>query len=161
MQLSNIKRTSVGKNILIDDEVVVIFIPSSSRKIWNGVYETPFLMGNCRGIVVPNKIEKINKKPVNGRIHYLDAKKNFLELKGVVKKLPVLGSLTSIPKKDKEEHKKTREFYFYDATNIMQGLEYWISKLPEKKIYTMLIDNIRTLYNKIKEELLSKSRLWV
>ncbi len=117
-------------------------------------------MGNCKGIIVPNKIEKINKKPVNGRIHYLDAKKNFLELKNAPKKLPVLGSLASIPTKGKEEQHK-REFCFYDTSTLMQGLEAWMSKLPEIKIYTILIDNLRNLYNKIKEDYPRKKVLLV
>ena len=161
MQLSNLKRTSIGKNVLIDDSCVVILIPSSTRKIWNSVYETPFLFGTCKGVIVPNKIEKVNKKPVNGRIHYLDCKKQFLELKNAPKKLPVIGSISSIPKKDKEENKKNKEFWFYDTSTLMQGLEVWMSKLPEKKIYTILIDNLRNLYNKIKEEYPKKKVLLV
>ncbi len=159
MQLSNLKRTSIGKTVLIDDDVIVVFVPSSTRKIWNGVYETPFLFGNCKGVIVPNKIFKVNKRPVNGRIHYLDAKKQFLELKGVVKKLPVLGSLAGV--QNKEEVKKSRQFYFYDTTNILTGLEYWATRLPERKIYTMLIDNLRSIYTKIKEEFPKKKVLLV
>lgn len=161
MQLSNLKRTSVAKNVLIDDECVVILIPSSTRKIWNSVYETPFLMGNCKGVIVPNKIEKINKKPVNGRIHYLDCKKQFLELKDAPKKLQVLGSISSIPKKDKDESQKRKEFYFYDTSTLMQGLNSWMDKLPEKKIYTILIDNLRNLYTKVKEDYPKKKVLLV
>ena len=71
---------TIGKNILVDDDIIVIFVPSTSRPVWNGVYETAFLMNNCKGIVVPNKIVKINKRPANGRLHYLDAKKQFLEI---------------------------------------------------------------------------------
>ena len=159
MQLSNVKRTSIGKNLLVDDDVVVIFVPSSTRKIWNGVYETPFLFGNCKGVIVPNKIHKINKRPVNGRIHYLEAKKQFLEMKGVVKKLPVLGSISTI--KEKEDGRKPRQFYFYDTTHILNGLEYWMTRLPERKIYTMLIDNMRSIYTKIKEDFPKKKVLLV
>ena len=106
MQLSNnLKRTTIGKNVLVDDNVVVIVVPSLSRKIWNSVYQTPFLMSNCKGIVIPNRIFKINKKPFNGRIHYLEAKKNFVELKNVIKKIPVVGSLASLKPKNAEDKK--------------------------------------------------------
>ena len=123
------------------------------RKIWTAIYETPFLLNNCRGIIVPNKVVKINKKPFNGRLHYLDAKKNFLELKNVTKKIPVLGSISSIKHGvEEDQKKKNRQFYFYDMSMMQKGIEYWLPKLPDRKIFQLVLDQIRTVYQSIKSE---------
>ena len=143
----------MGKKVLIDDNTVIIFIPSITRKIWTAVYDTPFLMSNCRGIIIPNRVFKFNKRPFNGRIHYLDAKKQFVELKNVIRKIPVFGSVSAIKKGvEDDKKKKTKQFYFYDMSMLQQALLFFSEKLPEKKIFEILIGEIRSVYQSIKEE---------
>ena len=101
MQLSNIKRTTVATSILVDKPAIIMFMPSSEEKIWNSIYSTGLLLNNAKGIVVPNKITKIFKKPFNGKIHFLEMKKRLMEMKKVTKKLPVLASINF----DKDEQK--------------------------------------------------------
>lgn len=153
MQLTTLKRTSIGKKIFIDDNAIIVFIPSISHKIWDAVYETPFLMSNCRGIIVPNKVFKINKKPFNGRLHYLDAKKQLVELKNVTKKIPIFGSIGSIKTKvEDDQKKKIKQFYFYDTSTTQQAVHYFLEKLPEKKIFQIYISELRNIYASIKKE---------
>ena len=64
MLLSNLKRTSIGKKILIDENSIILYIPSVSSNIWDVVYDSGFLLSNCRGIIIPNKIFKFNKSEI-------------------------------------------------------------------------------------------------
>lgn len=157
MQLSNIKRTTVATSVLVDKPAIIMFMPSSQEKIWNSIYSTGLLLNNAKGIVVPNKIVKIFKKPFNGKIHFLEMKKRLMEMKKVTKKLPVLASINF----DKDEHKlaekqdsplhKRKLYYFYDLTLLQNSIEFFQAKFPERKLYTIFLDEIQNTYKNLKE----------
>lgn len=156
MQLSSLRKSTVGKSVLVDEPTIIMFFPSSFQKVWKSIYNTGFLLGNCRGIVVPNKnIFFNNKKLIKGKIHFLEMKKQMVELKNVIKKLQVLPSIKSDNKVELEKTSsisKGNKFYFYDLTLLKDGIEYIQDKFPERKLISIFFNELNKKYNEIKEE---------
>lgn len=159
LQFTNLKKTSIGRNVYIDDDVVVVYVPSTQRSVWDGVYKTPLLMSNCKGIIIPNKIQKIYNKQLNGRIHYLEAKKHFVEMKNVTKRIPVYGTLNL--KSEEKSTKKKKQFYFFDTSIIIQGITQLLEKLPEKRIYEILLSEFNKIHTSIKSQHPEKSVVFI
>lgn len=160
MQLSAIKKTTVVKNsILVDKDSIILFYPSNTRKVWDGIYDSNLLLNNCRGIISPNKIFKYFKRNFNGRIHYLELKKRITENTNVTKKLRVLSSVTSANIESNEKKiiekvsivNKLKQFFFYDlsmlseAVSMAQSIGY-----SEKKVLSFLFGELSSEYQKIK-----------
>lgn len=155
MQFSSIKKSIVGKKVLIDEAAIVFLYPSIYEKIWKSVYSTGILLNNGRGIVVPNRNILFNKKLFYGKIHFLDMKKQMILVKHVSKKIPVLSTIRADKNVDlTKTNKITKEknFYFYDLTTLRDGIEYFREKFPEKRVLTLLLEQLSETYKKFKEE---------
>lgn len=145
------------KSILVDKSSTILILPSQTEKIWNSVYNLGFLLNNCRGIVVPNKIFKIFKKPFNNRLHYLEMRKRMVEMKNVTKKIQVLASVNFETSELKIKEKTTalsqpqKSYFFYDASYLQNIIEYFRPKLPERKLLELIIDELQQSYKKLKE----------
>ena len=115
MQLSSLRKLTIGKSVLVDEPTIIMFFPSSFEKVWKSIYSTAFLLSNCRGVIVPNKnIFFNNKKLLKGKVHFLEMKKQMLELKNVTKKLRVLPSIKADNKVELEKSSsvsKGNKFY--------------------------------------------------
>lgn len=154
MQLSNLQKSTVGKSVLVDESSIIMFFPSSFEKIWNSVYKSGFLLSNCRGIIVPNKNIFFNKKKlIKGKVHFLEMKKQMMEMKNVTKKLQVLPSINFDNKPDienKNNINKDKKFYFYDMSLVKMGIEYAQDKFPEKKLISIFFNELYNKYNDLK-----------
>ena len=148
MQLSQIKRTTIASNVLIDDDCVILFVPSLKRKIWEAIDSIAMLLNNCAGIIVPNKNITINKKIFKGRNFYLDAKKRFGEIK-TSKKLNVFGSLSPL---DNKHDKKIQQYYIYDLSLLMHSINTLLPIIPEKKVISLFITSLKNQYNSLKNK---------
>ena len=150
MQLSSFKKQTVGKgHTYIDSDSVVLFFPSSTVPIWNGIYESGFLLSNCQGLVAPNKVVRYFRQPINGRIHFLELRKRLVEMQGVERKIKVLASIPTVNGNKKEK----KQFFFYDLSLLLKGVEYGLKKeFPIRKIAGAIFDELDQLYHTIKRD---------
>ena len=78
MNLSNITPNKVVRNnkIRVDQGSIVLLFPDTNIKTWDIDFNSLFMLSNCRGIVVPNRMFTIYNKKFNSRTYYLEAKRS-------------------------------------------------------------------------------------
>lgn len=150
MQLTNVKKTSVAKSVLVDRPSIIMFYPSTYEHVWKSIYNTGLLLNNCRGIVVPNRNMTFFKRIIKGKLHYLDMKKQMLEVKNVSKKLPVTPTINFEKDTKKSIVSPEKNYFFYDLTLIQTGIEYIRDKYPERKVLSIFVEELTKQYNELK-----------
>jgi len=117
MNYSAIHATSIIKQkIFVDKKTIFIVLPDTNIDISKEIYNIGFLLSNCRGLVVPNKIITIGRRKFNGKTHFFDIKKKMMnpENEKIGRKLRVLNSLM-IETPEKEivtSSQKSSHYYF-------------------------------------------------
>lgn len=154
MQLSSIRKSTIGKSVLVDSSAIIQVYPSEYTQIWKSIFKTGFLLNNCRGIISPNKNVVFLKKIVKGKLHYLEMKKQMMEARNVPKKLQVLPSIhldsnSSNLSKNKQNEKN---YYFYDLSILKMGIENIKDKYPERRLITIFFQHLIDNYNNLKNE---------
>ena len=161
MNLSKIQKQSIIKQHLrIDKNSIIITLCDSNLKSWNEIYNTGIILTNCKGVIVPNRKFYIGRKTFNGKIVYLDAKKEYQVKKSNTssKKLKVLASIPlskSKTIKSKETssiiNQTENSFYFYDLTIYSEAFKYLSSKLSENMVSKIFLTELNQIYNKLKK----------
>lgn len=155
MNYSAIHPSSIIKQkIFIDKKTIFIVLPDTNIDISKEIYNIGFLLSNCRGLIVPNKIITIGRRKFNGKAHFFDIKKKMMtpENEKISRKLRVLNSLV-IETPEKEvvtSSQKTSHYYFYDTTIWSQALEYMSEHLSERFAVRQIFEELATLYQSIK-----------
>mgnify|MGYP001766607880 CR=1 FL=1 len=154
MNYSTIRPTSIVKQkIFVDKKTIFIVLPDTDIDIATEIYKTGFLLSNCRGLIVPNKILTFAKRKFNGKAHYFDIKQKLLSNEERIgRKLKVLNSLI-FEKPEREavtSSQKTSNYYFYDATVWSQALQFMMEHLSERFVIRQLFTEMSLLYQSIK-----------
>jgi DNA-directed RNA polymerase beta subunit len=155
MNYSSIHPSSIIKQkIFIDKKTIFIVLPDTNIDISKEIYNIGFLLSNCRGLIVPNRIITIGRRKFNGKAHFFDIKKKMMtpENEKISRKLRVLNSLV-IETPGKEvvtASQKTSHYYFYDTTIWSQALEYMSEHLSERFAVRQIFEELATLYQSIK-----------
>ena len=155
MNYSAIHPSSIIKQkIFVDKKTIFIVLPDTNIDISKEIYNIGFLLSNCRGLVVPNKIITIGRRKFNGKAHFFDVKKKIMnpENEKIGRKLRVLNSLM-IETPEKEvvtSSQKSSHYYFYDTTVWAQALEYMSQHLSERVAVRQIFNELSTLYQSIK-----------
>jgi len=118
------------------------------------VYNIGFLLSNCKGLVVPNKVITIGRRKFNGRAHFFDVKKKMLTINNekIGRKIRVLNSII-FERPDKEivsSTQKVSHYYLYDTTIWSQALEYMSQHLSERFAVRQIFNELSELYKSIK-----------
>jgi hypothetical protein len=148
MAISNFTEHKLSKtNLIIDQPTIFMAIPDTNVNIWNVIYDVGMLKSNCEGIVVPNRMFKINRKTFNGRIHFLDVKKNLLINKVKGKKFRVVSTFTGID----NVKNKDRKYWFYDLSLYSQSLKFMTERFSELQAAKKFATSITTEYERLKK----------
>lgn len=145
----------IKQKLFIDKKTIFIVLPDTNIDIATEIYNTNFLVSNCKGLVCPNKILTIGKRKFNGKIHFFDIKKRMISPENdqkIGKKLRVFNSLI-IEKPDKEvisSSSKVSNYYFYDTTVWSQALEFLLAKFAERTVVKQLFEELVSLYKQLK-----------
>jgi DNA-directed RNA polymerase beta subunit len=145
----------IRQKLLIDKNVIFITFPDTNLDIAKEIYNTNFLISNCKGLVCPNKMFSIGRRKFNGKEHFYDIKRKMIKDTGENKpgrKIRVLNSL--VIEKPKREtltsSKNTASFFFYDASIWSKALNTLMQQYPEKAVTLMIFDELKTLYEQLK-----------
>ncbi len=155
MNYSSIHPTSIiRQKIYIDKKTILIVFPDTNVDISTEVYNIGFLLSNCKGLVVPNKVITIGRRKFNGRAHFFDVKKKMLTINNekIGRKIRVLNSII-FERPDKEivsSTQKVSHYYLYDTTIWSQALEYMSQHLSERFAVRQIFNELSELYKSIK-----------
>jgi len=79
MNYSAIHPTSIiRQKIYVDKKTILVIFPDTNIDIATEIYNIGFLLSNCRGLIVPNKVITIGRRKFNGKAHFFDVKKKML-----------------------------------------------------------------------------------
>lgn len=156
MKYSTISPSRILKQrIQIDENTIFLVLPDTNLDISVEIYNTKFLLSNCKGLVSPNKIITIGNRKFNGKIHFYDLMKKMAipdEDQKIGRKLKVLNSLT-IEKEKKEvvsSGSKKAEYYFYDMSIWSKAIDYLLEKFAERTVVQHLFGELEELYKQLK-----------
>ena len=81
INLSSIKPAIVVKNsIRIDKPSILMVLPDENVSSVDAIYNYNCLLSMCNGVCVTNDIVKIGRRKFNGRIRFVNLKKEFLNV---------------------------------------------------------------------------------
>jgi len=153
MNYSSLHPNSIVKQkIFVDKKTIFILVPDINIDISKEIFNMGFLLSNCSGLVVPNKILTIGRRKFNGKAHFLDVKKKMLTTDSkITKKIKILNSLIiEVPNKEKINSSAKNNYYFYDTTMWIQAFNYMIEQQSEKIATHQLFIELSALYESIK-----------
>jgi hypothetical protein len=162
MNYSSISVNNVVRNQLRVDNPTVIMLVTDNPSAINllpTIYNSGILLTNCDGVVVPNKMFNIGRKRFNGKLHYLDVKKQLVKQDdGGSKKLKILATMpgarsktkttltSSVVSKEQEENR----FFFYDASMLSEAIVSLQENFPPKLLAHIVFSELTEMYNEIK-----------
>ena len=163
INLSSIKPAIVVKNsIRIDKPSILMVLPDENVSSVDAIYNYNCLLSMCNGVCVTNDIVKIGRRKFNGRIRFVNLKKEFLNVdanRG--KKLRIL---TSIPNPSEEKNKPTvmstlavkkeervkAGYYWFDLGLYSLGFKTMFEMFSAKQATTMMFQQLQSLYTELK-----------
>ncbi len=158
MNLSKLVKSSLVKGKLrIDTSSILITITDTNVNIWKSIYNTGILLNNCEAIITPNKKFTIGRRKFNGKIHYLEMKKQMLSHTGAShKKLRILSSIpmtkkTNISKDQKNILEDSSKFFIYDASIYSEAFKYMNEKFSESILMNNFFIELNSIYEKLKQ----------
>lgn len=141
-----------NQKLFINKKTIFIVFPDTNINIANELYNANILLSNCSGVICPNKIMTIGRRKFNGKLHYLDIKKQLMTLADqkncMNKKLKVISNFITSNKSGED---KASKFYFYDASIWSHALDFLLNNIAERSAYKLILDELTVIYKKIKE----------
>lgn len=163
INLSAIKPSIIIKNsIRIDKPSILMVLPDDNVSSVDAIYNFNCLLSMCNGVCITNDIVKIGRRKFNGKLRFVNLKKEFLKIdpsRG--KKLRIMNIipnsngeknkptiLTTISVKKEEKIKAG--YYWYDLGLYSLGFKTMFEMFSSKQAIIMMFQQLQNLYSNLK-----------
>lgn len=158
MKLSVIKpQMSVRSTIRVDRPSIIMLFPDTNLTIQYILPRLNMLLANCRGIISPNHAVRYYNRRVTGRRHSVQLRQDLGQMaeEGLQKRIPVYNSLPLLRNADDadDEPQGGDQYYFYDMSVHMFGLQNLQGRLADKVLARTMMNHVSSTYQQIKTNL--------